>query len=201
MPDTTTPNLGLVKIEVGASENTWGQKINDNMDLLDSQVARRGANNMFTAPQTIRQAVTVAAETAGGEATVYFEAVGSSHQGNIRHNTGSGDLIIQNLRGPGSTIVLAANGDVLVNGSRVLTAGNNPALAFDSIGSEVFAVNVSPINGGPGTIFPAGDLRDASIAASGAVIRNHGASRMTGQWASRGYALAGCATTFVKVSN
>lgn len=35
MPDTVTPILGLVKPEIGASPNTWGNKLNGNFDVLD----------------------------------------------------------------------------------------------------------------------------------------------------------------------
>jgi hypothetical protein len=38
MPDTSTPNYDLVKPEEGSSNDTWGEKWNDNADKLDTAI-------------------------------------------------------------------------------------------------------------------------------------------------------------------
>ena len=55
MPDTTTANLGLTKVEIGASEGTWGAKLNTNCDLLDNAIL--GLGTLLTSADTLSQAV------------------------------------------------------------------------------------------------------------------------------------------------
>src|SRR4051812_1289071 len=41
MADTVTSKLGLTKPEIGASNNTWGNKLNADLDIIDAKMVRQ----------------------------------------------------------------------------------------------------------------------------------------------------------------
>lgn len=78
--DTTTTNYSLVKPGVGGSADTWGQKLNDNLDAIDGQLKA----NEDAVPAH-------AAETDGVHGVPSGEAVEWQSQAQSRADTAVGD--------------------------------------------------------------------------------------------------------------
>jgi microcystin-dependent protein len=121
MADTTTTSFGLVKPEVGASEDTWGGKINDNLDDLDDLLDGTTAiKPNLTASQWKIGGVTVTATAAilnahfvpTGGIILWSGSVASIPSGWLLCNGSSGtpDLRDRFVVGAGTTYAVGATG-------------------------------------------------------------------------------------------
>jgi len=86
MADSTTTNYALVKPEVGASADTWGGKINTNLDNVDDLLARpRALDGTAAAP-----AYTFASDLNTGMYRTGSDSIGFSAGGTEQFRVGSG---------------------------------------------------------------------------------------------------------------
>ena len=130
MADTTTTNYGLTKPEVGASEDTWGTKVNTDMDLIDTQM--KASADAVAATVIVANA---ALPKAGGTMTGDV-----SHGDNVKAKFGTGDdlQIYHDPAGPASYISDVGGGDLVLKGSnqiRLQQADGDALATFNENGS------------------------------------------------------------------